>query len=290
VLNLGFGEIAVILVVALVFIGPKMLPELATNLGKAIREIRKATSDIRQEIELDDAIRKPLQELRDAATLPPEELKRRDELLASERKAEEAEKQRKQKEALSQASIPAAAEPTIVDPTIITADNMTGGSQAAAVSKFTGETIAREKPIASPGSIFPAEVISAGGTMILHPPSLEKELTPTIEFDTPSPVKIPVRPLPLPPPPPVPPSAQSVSQSSPSISPIVRSPTPAIGSAAMDERTQIDLKPSPAVAEKLVEPTKPTPSPRPTMAEMPSTPANPSSSPNPRGSSRKKRG
>ena len=72
VFNLGMGEIVVVLVVALIFLGPKMLPEIATGLGKVIREIRKATADIRQDIELDDMIRRPLQELRDAATLPPE--------------------------------------------------------------------------------------------------------------------------------------------------------------------------------------------------------------------------
>ncbi len=67
-----------ILLLALIFLGPKKLPELASGLGKMIREVRKATADIKNEIELDDAIRKPLQELRDATMLPPEELKRRD--------------------------------------------------------------------------------------------------------------------------------------------------------------------------------------------------------------------
>src|SRR3954466_2620840 len=75
---MGMSEIVVILVVALVFLGPKKLPELASGLGKMIRELRKATADIKNEIELDDAIRKPVQELRDAMTLHPEELKRRD--------------------------------------------------------------------------------------------------------------------------------------------------------------------------------------------------------------------
>src|SRR4051812_2288399 len=72
------SEIVVILVVALVFLGPKKLPELASGLGKMIRELRKATSDIKNEIELDETIRKPVEELREAMTLHPEELKRRD--------------------------------------------------------------------------------------------------------------------------------------------------------------------------------------------------------------------
>ena len=76
-LNLGFQEILVILFVALIFLGPNMLPEIASGLGKAIREVRKAAADIKNEIGLDEAIRKPLAELREATMLPPEELKRR---------------------------------------------------------------------------------------------------------------------------------------------------------------------------------------------------------------------
>jgi len=65
------GEITVILVLALIFIGPKKLPELASGLGRLIREIRKTTADVKNEIQLDDAIRKPFEELRDAVTLHP---------------------------------------------------------------------------------------------------------------------------------------------------------------------------------------------------------------------------
>jgi len=86
-------EILVILVLALIFLGPKKLPELASGIGKAIREVRKATADIKSEIELDDVIRKPLEELREATMLPPEELKRRDEerKWRAQREKEEAE-------------------------------------------------------------------------------------------------------------------------------------------------------------------------------------------------------
>ncbi|HEY4394958.1 MAG TPA: twin-arginine translocase TatA/TatE family subunit [Polyangia bacterium] len=87
--NLGAGEIIVILVLALVFLGPKQLPEMATKLGKVIRDIRKATSDIKNEITLDDSFRKPFEELRDAVTLHPDELRRREEI---QRSVEEAKK------------------------------------------------------------------------------------------------------------------------------------------------------------------------------------------------------
>ena len=92
--NLGMGEITIIMLLALIFIGPKKLPELASGLGKLIREIRKTTADVKNEIQLDDSIRKPFEELREAVTLHPDELKRRDrlklELAELRRKAEEA--------------------------------------------------------------------------------------------------------------------------------------------------------------------------------------------------------
>src|SRR3954466_16060588 len=87
------GEITVILLLALIFLGPSKLPELAAGLGKLIKDIRKATSDVKNEIALDETFRKPFEELRDAVTLHPEELKRRDkikqELEEVRRKAEE---------------------------------------------------------------------------------------------------------------------------------------------------------------------------------------------------------
>src|SRR5579871_5907055 len=89
------GEITVILLLALIFLGPSKLPDLAAGLGKLIKEIRKATSDVKNEIALDDSFRKPFEELRDAVTLHPDELKRRDQWArereeAAKRAAEEA--------------------------------------------------------------------------------------------------------------------------------------------------------------------------------------------------------
>lgn len=94
--NLGMGEITVILLLALLFVGPSKLPELAAGLGKFIRQIRKATADVKNEIVLDDSFRKPFEELRDAVTLSPDELKRRDAIKAAmeeaRRQAEEFER------------------------------------------------------------------------------------------------------------------------------------------------------------------------------------------------------
>jgi sec-independent protein translocase protein TatB len=189
VFNLGFGEIAVVLVVALIFLGPKMLPEIATGLGKVIREIRKATADIRQDIELDDMIRRPLQELRDAATLPPEELKRRDEARAAQRKAAEEEAKRKQQEAK-------AAEE---------AHRKQQEAEAEAQRQRKANEELAKAAAALPRPSGPTDVVSSGGTMIANPPPTDdiRTLTPLPDLHSPPPAITahpPRLPPPLPPP------------------------------------------------------------------------------------------
>ncbi len=44
--NLGFTEIAVIFIVALVFVGPEDLPKLARKLSRFLNEIKRSTQDI----------------------------------------------------------------------------------------------------------------------------------------------------------------------------------------------------------------------------------------------------
>jgi len=51
--GIGMPELILILVVALIVIGPKKLPDLARSLGKAFREFSKATQDFKQTIETD---------------------------------------------------------------------------------------------------------------------------------------------------------------------------------------------------------------------------------------------
>src|SRR5437870_2424965 len=45
--QLGFSEILVIFIVALLVFGPKKLPELGKSLGKGIREFKKATDELK---------------------------------------------------------------------------------------------------------------------------------------------------------------------------------------------------------------------------------------------------
>ena len=43
--GLGFGELLLILIIALLVLGPKRLPQLARQLGRGIREFRSAASE-----------------------------------------------------------------------------------------------------------------------------------------------------------------------------------------------------------------------------------------------------
>lgn len=59
--GIGTTEIIIVAIFVLVFFGAKRIPELAKGLGQGIKEFRKASSDIKKEIEdssrdIDDAI------------------------------------------------------------------------------------------------------------------------------------------------------------------------------------------------------------------------------------------
>lgn len=48
---IGFPELVLILIIALVIFGPKKLPELGRTLGKTMAELKRASNDIKQSIE-----------------------------------------------------------------------------------------------------------------------------------------------------------------------------------------------------------------------------------------------
>ena len=54
--GIGMPEMLIILAVALIFLGPKKLPELAKSLGRALGEFKRATSDLKQSIESETGI------------------------------------------------------------------------------------------------------------------------------------------------------------------------------------------------------------------------------------------
>lgn len=54
--NIGPGELILILIIALVVLGPGKLPDVANSLGKSVREFRKAATDISDAGKLDTPI------------------------------------------------------------------------------------------------------------------------------------------------------------------------------------------------------------------------------------------
>ncbi|HNS18135.1 MAG TPA: twin-arginine translocase TatA/TatE family subunit [Bacteroidales bacterium] len=50
-LDIGGGEILLILVIVFLLFGPSKLPEMSRKLGKTMNELKKASNDIRREIQ-----------------------------------------------------------------------------------------------------------------------------------------------------------------------------------------------------------------------------------------------
>ncbi len=51
--NIGTPELILILVVALIILGPRRLPELARSLGRSLREFQKAADDVKDSLTRD---------------------------------------------------------------------------------------------------------------------------------------------------------------------------------------------------------------------------------------------
>lgn len=63
--NIGMPEIIVILVVALLVIGPKRLPELANALGKGLAEFKRAMNSVKEELKVDE-VRSDINEMKES--------------------------------------------------------------------------------------------------------------------------------------------------------------------------------------------------------------------------------
>jgi TatA/E family protein of Tat protein translocase len=53
--NIGPGELIIVLIIALIVVGPGKLPDVGASLGKSIREFRKAASDVTDSTKLEAA-------------------------------------------------------------------------------------------------------------------------------------------------------------------------------------------------------------------------------------------
>ncbi len=63
--NIGLPEMLIIVAIALIVFGPNKLPELAKAFGKAMREFKKATEEVKQSFEAET---KDLEELKHTLT------------------------------------------------------------------------------------------------------------------------------------------------------------------------------------------------------------------------------
>lgn len=64
--GMGGSEILVILIVALLFLGPEKLPSAAKQISKGIRDIKKQSRSLQQQIENDDQIGGAIRDLKSA--------------------------------------------------------------------------------------------------------------------------------------------------------------------------------------------------------------------------------
>lgn len=64
--GIGLPELIIIMVIALIVIGPSKLPDLARALGKGMAEFRKATQEIKDSLDLDEDIEEVKKDLVDS--------------------------------------------------------------------------------------------------------------------------------------------------------------------------------------------------------------------------------
>ena len=67
-MSLGFGEILVVMFIILLLFGARKLPELAKGLGQGLREFKKATSEIQEELASATNLEEPVKKVKDSST------------------------------------------------------------------------------------------------------------------------------------------------------------------------------------------------------------------------------
>jgi Tat protein translocase TatB subunit len=91
--GIGFTEIVVILVIALIVLGPEKLPELAKALGRAMREFRTATDEIKRSVsDIDLNLNVPDYRPDESKTSTPTESEKEEEKVSKTTVSEEEEK------------------------------------------------------------------------------------------------------------------------------------------------------------------------------------------------------
>ena len=90
--GIGMPELIVILVIALIVIGPSKLPDLARSLGKGLAEFRRATDDFKRNVEDTAREQEEKEQLAKQGTIKPDEVN--EEKVAEEQKEKEKEKEK----------------------------------------------------------------------------------------------------------------------------------------------------------------------------------------------------
>jgi len=145
--NFGGGELLVILVVALVVLGPERLPEMARGAGRMLHRFRTMTSSMSSEVRevIDDPAMQPLRELGELAARPRQKLAE----YALEAEAEERAKRERE-------SLAAATEK-------LNGTDVTPSEEAQAVDEPGGTATRPDAPREdAPGGAAPAEEAPSG--------------------------------------------------------------------------------------------------------------------------------
>jgi len=66
--GIGLPELMIIMVIALIIIGPNKLPDLARALGKGMAEFKKATQEIKESLDVDDDLKDIRKDLADTVS------------------------------------------------------------------------------------------------------------------------------------------------------------------------------------------------------------------------------
>ena len=66
--GIGMPELIIIMVIALIVIGPSKLPDLARALGKGLSEFKKATSEIKESLDIGDEFKEVKEDLIDSVS------------------------------------------------------------------------------------------------------------------------------------------------------------------------------------------------------------------------------
>ena len=68
--GIGMPELIIVMVIALIVIGPSKLPDLAKAIAKGMAEFKKATREISENLDLDEEFREVKEDLVDSISTP----------------------------------------------------------------------------------------------------------------------------------------------------------------------------------------------------------------------------